>query len=381
MQTKLTDSEKQEVVAQYNSGISVAELCIQHSIPRSTLYFWIHRFSPLKTITEKTVCYRDYYYLKRRIDKLEKQLEVIKASGCGIASPLQDKLIALEKLYGQYSVHTLCDALEVSRGTFYNHIFRRKDVTLQDKRREEIREQVKAVFDESKQRYGAKKVCAVLADRGIHTSDKYVGELMREMGLQSIGRNAKREYQKQLNRRGRPNVLKQQFNVSEPNRVWVSDITCFKVKEKLYFICVIIDLFSRKIIAHGVSLKNSTYLVTSTFKKAFQTRKPPEDLMFHSDQGVQYTSHTFQKLLRMNKIVQSFSKTSSPHDNAVAEACFSSMKKEELYRNNYKSEREFRASVDAYIQFYNSQRPHATLAYRTPDRFEAQYYDKQAHAR
>ena len=85
MQTKLTDSEKQEVVAQYNSGISVAELCIQHSIPRSTLYFWIHRFSPLKTITEKTVCYQDYYYLKRRIDKLEKQLEVIKASGCGIA--------------------------------------------------------------------------------------------------------------------------------------------------------------------------------------------------------------------------------------------------------------------------------------------------------
>lgn len=98
--------------------------------------------------------------------------------------------------------------------------------------------------------------------------------------------------------------------------------------------------------------------------------------MFHSDQGVQYTSHTFQKLLRMNKVVQSFSKTGRPNDNAVAEAFFSSMKKEELYRTNYKSEREFRTAVDDYIQFYNGERPHAGLAYRTPDKIEAQYFAK-----
>ena len=102
--------------------------------------------------------------------------------------------------------------------------------------------------------------------------------------------------------------------------------------------------------------------------------------MFHSDQGVQYTSHAFQKLLRMNKVIQSFSKTRSPHDNAVSEAFFSSMKKEELYRTNYKSEREFRKSVDEYIEFYNSKRPHTTLAYKTPDRFETQYEAKKEKA-
>lgn len=134
MSEKYTETEKIEIVAQYTNGIPVAELCVQYDIPRSTLYFWINRFSSLKTVTEKTVCYQEYVDLKRRADKLERKLEVIKAAGCGMAAPLQEKLAALEKLYGQYSVHTLCDALEVSRGTFYNHIFRRTKISVHDLR-------------------------------------------------------------------------------------------------------------------------------------------------------------------------------------------------------------------------------------------------------
>ena len=84
----------------------------------------------------------------------------------------------------------LCEALEVARGTFYNHIFRRKVTTQYDIRREEIREQIKAVFDESKQRFGAKKICAVLAARNIKTSPRYVSELMKEMDLQSVGQHS-----------------------------------------------------------------------------------------------------------------------------------------------------------------------------------------------
>jgi transposase InsO family protein len=282
--------------------------------------------------------YREYVELKRHTDKLEAQLAVIKAAGGGTSAPLKERLAALEKLNGKYSVHTLCDALEVSRGTFYNHIFRRTEVTVYDKRREEMREQVKAVFDETKQRLGSNKINAILAERGVKTSGRYV---------------------------------------AEKNRVWVSDITCFKINEKFYYVCIIIDLFSRRIVAHSVSARNSTYLVTTTFRRAFETRNRPQQLMFHSDRGVQYTSRTFQNLLNMNNIVQSFSKTGSPHDNAVAESFFSSMKKEELYRTNYKSEREFRASVDDYILFYNTKRPHYTLAYKTPERFEVLYGNKE----
>ena len=117
-------------------------------------------------------------------------------------------------------------------------------------------------------------------------------------------------------------------------------------------------------------LKNSTYLVTSTFRQAYKNRNTPQQLMLHSDQGPQYTSNTFRKLLRMNKVVQSFSKSGRPHDNAVAESFFASMKREEVYRTQYCSEHQFMRSVDTYIEFYNTKRPHSTLNYKTPDRFE-----------
>ena len=100
--------------------------------------------------------------------------------------------------------------------------------------------------------------------------------------------------------------------------------------------------------------------------------------MFHSDQGPQYTSNTFRKLLCMNKVVQSFSKSGRPHDNAVAESFFASMKREEIYRTQYHSERQFMESVDTYIEFYNTKRPHSTLNYKTPDWFELLHEQRRA---
>jgi len=371
--------EKQKIVEAYRDGISAVVLCEQHNIPRSTLYYWIKQHHSLKSSTNNVVYYREYVELKRHTDKLEAQLAVIKAAGCALSAPLQIKLAALEKLYGQYSVHTLCDALDVSRGTFYNHIFRRKEVTAYDKRREEMRVHIKDVFDESKQRFGSGKIAAVLSERGIKTSPKYVAGLMREMDLQSVGLTSKKEYKKRTKLLKKENILQRQFNVSEPNRVWVSDVTCFKVNDKYFYICVIIDLFSRKVVSYNVSLRNSTYLITSTFRKAFASRNNPNQLTFHSDQGSQYTSNSFRKLLRLNKVVQSFSNPGRPHDNAVAEAFFSFMKKEELYRTDYKSEREFRESVDEYMDFYNIKRPHRTLSHKTPDGFELQHEQKMSN--
>ena len=138
-----------------------------------------------------------------------------------------------------------------------------------------------------------------------------------------------------------------------------------------------LDLFSRKIIAHRVSAKNSTYLISSTFRRAFQERNNPQNLTFHSDQGAQYTSNTFRKLLRVNKVVQSFSKSGRPHDNVVAESFFASMKREKIYRNQYKSEMQFVRSIDNYIEFYNARRPHRTLNYKTPDQFEEIYASRE----
>ena len=376
---RLSTEEKHTLVTRYHTGESVAEICADAGIARSSFYTWIKAYSVSATNLEHAVSQQELHKMKQRIQKLEQKVEILQKVNCTASAPLQEKLQELAKLYGQYSVHALCEALCVSRGTFYNHIFRRKEVTAYDKRRAEMRERIKTAFDESHQRFGANKIAAVLSAQGISTSPKYVRELMQEMGLQSITRYSKRDYQKGKRLAKKQNVLQRQFKADEPNRVWVSDVTCFKINDKYLYICVILDLFSRKVVAYRVSPKNSTYLITSTFRQAYQNRNAPQSLMFHSDQGAQYTSKTFCKLLRMNKVVQSFSAPGQPHDNAVMESFFSFMKREEIYRTHYKSEQQFAKSVDNYIEFYNTQRPHSTLNYKTPDQFEAIYEVKKKY--
>ena len=106
-------------------------------------------------------------------------------------------------------------------------------------------------------------------------------------------------------------------------------------------LCVIIDLFSRRVVGYRVSKKNSTHLVTATFGQAFEAREHPTDLPFHSDRGGQYISDTFMELLRSYGVRQSFSNSGRPYDNAVAETFFSTFKKEEAYRRDYSSEANF----------------------------------------
>lgn len=166
------------------------------------------------------------------------------------------------------------------------------------------------------------------------------------------------------------NHLNQNFDTDKPNQVWVSDVTQFNVKRKPYYICVIIDLFSRKVISHKISFRNSTQLVKSTFKQAYHDRKPDNGLIFHTDRGSAYCSNYFCDYLSSLNVKQSFSRSHVPYDNSVAESFFSSMKRESLYRTTFYSEDDFKKTVKDYINFYNTKRPHAKLNYKTPNQKE-----------
>ena len=192
---------------------------------------------------------------------------------------------------------------------------------------------------------------------------------MSEMGLSSVSTTSKRQWKKSNSYERKANILQRQFRAEAPNRVWVSDVTCMKLKDRYYYLCAIVDLYSRKVIAHKVSTRNSTQLIT-TLRMAYDARTPGENLIFHSDQGSQYTSHAFRQLLKKLKITQSFSNAGTPHDNAVMESFFAVFKKEEFYRNNYRSEAELRKKIDEYITFYNQKRPHTTLNLQTPEQYE-----------
>lgn len=366
-----TTEEKRQLVMRYQNGESVAHICAETGIARSTFYSWIKPFQT--TVTESGVLVTPQMFdaLRRKVEKQKAIIQVLKSVNCTASAPLRDKLEALEPLYGRFSVHTLCDALEVSRGTFYNHILRNKrDNTWYAKRRTEIGKKVREIYEENHQVLGADKICAILIQQGEHVSKRFVTSIMQDMGLVSMSPTAKKDYRRLTASIPKKNILNQNFTAERPNQIWVSDITCYKVKGKYHYIAVILDLFSRKVVAHRISTVASTKLIAGTFRQAYEERRPNNGLIFHSDRGTQYTSYSFQHLLLSCHVEQSFSRTGRPHDNAVAESFFANLKREELYRRNYCSVAEFRQAVDTYISFYNSKRPHRTLNYKCPDEVE-----------
>lgn len=371
---KYSNEEKLSIVARYQQGERITALSNELAISRSTLYRWLKLFPSDSIGKPLKFSYQEYASLQRKVEKLQNIITILKSADCLVSAPLKERLHALEPFYGKYEVHTICEALDVDRGTFYNHILRSKRGNAWfDKRRQEYCQIIRDVFDEYRQVLGAEKIRTILIQRGHQVSAEYISQLMREMGLSSVRSTAKKEYLKLRETERKKNILQQQFTADQPNQRWVSDVTCFKLRDHYFYICVIIDLFSRKVIAHKISKRNSTQLITAAFKMAYEERQPPSGLIFHSDRGAQYTSHRLQQLLHKHNVEQSFSQPGKPHDNAVAESFFASLKKEELYRKDHPSDRAFQASVASYIEFYNTKRPHRTLKNLTPCQTEENF--------
>ena len=153
----------------------------------------------------------------------------------------------------------------------------------------------------------------------------------------------------------------------------MSDITYVKVGEQYYYVCVILDLFSRRVLSYRISDTTDTSLSLSTFEDAFHFRKP-ENLIFHSDQGVQYTAYVFRQRLRDLQVKQSFSTPGNPYDNSVCESFFHTLKKEALYHHLYETPQELEEVLDEYIDFYNGYRPHRKLNMKTPIQYETEFF-------
>jgi len=234
------------------------------------------------------------------------------------------------------------------------------------------------IYADYHKRIGAYKITYILRrDYGIHISVGRVYRLMKSMQLPKMSTEKPHRSNSRKDHADCQNYLQQKFKQNAPNLVWVSDITYIKVSNKWYYLCVIIDLFSRKVIAWHISGKPDADLVITTFKKAYTARNVPCGLMFHSDRGSQYTAFAFRTLLDSLDVVQSFSQKGYPFDNAVCESFFKYLKKEEICRRNFRTFAELHRSVFEYIEgFYNTRRPHGSLGYLTPNEMEANHWNQ-----
>lgn len=375
MNRKISNKTKEEIIKKYLSEETVLELSKTTCISRSTIYTWISTLSKSKG---KALNLRDYHDLKKKCERQELIIQILKESPYSVSATLKEKLPIIKEFSERFSVNILCDALNVAKGTYYNYLLRNKNEdTLIAKKRMELTPIIEKIYHDNNEIFGANKIHAILHDRGYKVAQSTVRDIMHEHGWFAIGTSSKKLYMMYQNQK--QNILNQQFQVSKPNEVWVSDITYFRYDDKNYYICVIIDLYARKVVGYHISLKNTTQLTKATFKTAYTSRLPSSDLLFHSDQGANYTSKAFMAYLSSYGIKQSFSRVSMPYDNSVMESFFKFLKSEKLYRTDFRSEKELKMGVREYIEFYNDKRPHSMLRYQTPNKYEAQYFSKLAN--
>lgn len=318
-------TDKHEIIQLRADGWSIPALCKRFGISKSTAYNWIRDYSPIKRTKQRVVTAHDFYQLERELATLRTENNIFRQCGCSLESPLSEKLAAIDRLKSDYSIHILCKTLNVLKSTYYHHALRSPIKKWYEINDDELRPIIREIFVDSRERFGAQKIKFKLKERGYKVSLAHIRRLMQEMDL--MCKQLQLRYFSTTNRKYKVyrNRIQQKFMTDAPNTVWLSDITHVYVKDILYSICVIIDLYARVVVAFDVTNESNTEFVQSIFNSAFENRGRPENLIFHSDQGTQYTAFVFRKHLRDLKIKQSFSNPGTPLDNAVVESFFSCM--------------------------------------------------------
>ena len=311
---------------------------------------------------------------EKEITKLKRAIYIWENIGIGMNSTTKEKEVATKKFLeknSDYNFYQVCDVIGLNKGTYYHFINDKKNKTQYEINDEKLSIEIRNIYAETEGRIGSNKIKIILDSRNVKASLQKVRKLMKKMNLKVVMKKPNRRDKDTTPKNiFRNNLLKKQFFQDKPNKVWVSDFTEIKINRAKFYLCVILDLFSRKVVAYRLSIRLNSNLALLTFKDAYQNRGEPNDLLFHSDQGAQYTSIEFMNTLKALKIKQSFSNPGNPYDNAVMESFFATLKREEVHRKKYKDYDDLKESISKYIIFYNNVRPHKSLNYLTPTKFE-----------
>lgn len=270
----------------------------------------------------------------------------------------------------QFRVARLCRALHVSRSGYYDWLVRRpceraqQDVGLL------------AAIERSHRlnrcAYGAEKTWRALNASGVRCGKHRVARLRRQAGIEALRKQRLRRLKKHTLLDPAPNHLQRQFAVSCPNSVWVADITVVPTGEGLLYLAVLLDLYSRAVIGWSMAEKADRNLPIKALEMALAWRKPAPGLLHHSDRGAQYNSAQYRGMLIDHGMIISMSAKGDPYDNAVVESFFSNLKNELTHHQVFQSRQHARMAIFNYIEiFYNRQRIHQGLRYRTPAQAEA----------
>ena len=270
----------------------------------------------------------------------------------------------------------MCRLLGVARSGYYAWL--NNPVSMRAKEDARLLRLIQASFEASQGVYGAPRVFLDLREAGETCSKHRVARLMRENNMRAQPGYRTRRYVAGKPAVLIPNLVKRNFNVSRPDRVWVTDITYVRTWEGWLYVAVILDLFSRKVIGWSTRQTLHRELVLDALLMAVRQRKPNRTIV-HSDQGSQYGSDDWRRFCHSNKLEPSMSRRGNCWDNAVAESFFSSLKKERIRKKIYKNRQLANADISDYIQtFYNRTRRHQHLGGVSPNEYEAELLPRKS---
>jgi len=269
-----------------------------------------------------------------------------------------------------HSVKALCRALTVSSSGFYD--WRSREPSPRAIENARLALTIHCVHREFREAYGTERLWRELRERGESCGRHRVARLRRHHGVTTKRRRrylrARAPYQFDP---PAPNRLRWPFHTPAPNRVWVTDITHVPTRQGWLYLAVMLDLFARTVVGWAMSNRQDQDLASSALTMAIERRRPPAGLIHHSDRGSLYTSKIYRKMLGSHGIAASMSRVGMPYDNAVAESFFSSLKNELTHHEQFATIDEARHKLFDYMEvFYNRQRKHQALGYRSPVEFE-----------
>lgn len=273
-----------------------------------------------------------------------------------------------------WPIDLMCRVLDVTRSGFY-HYQKQKSAKEEDPERTELLEWVKKISESSDYTYGGRRMKKALNALGYPVGRNKAKKLMNEAGVfvryrkkYKVTTNSKHQYPVFKN------ILNRQFHAMHPDQAYVSDITYIWTQEGWLYLAVVIDLYSRKVVGWSMSSRMKASLACDALKMALWQRRPKPGLIVHSDRGIQYASNAYRTLLSIYGCLGSMSRKGNCWDNAVAESFFGRLKQERVQWRNYQSRYQAQQDILNYItMFYNSNRMHSSIGYKTPNQLDEEY--------
>ncbi|MFY0679754.1 MAG: IS3 family transposase [Thalassovita sp.] len=365
---RYSDEFKIDAVAQVTErSYSVMEVAERLGVSTKSLYTWMAQFSKPQRQTDQEAEVRRF---KKELARVTEERDILGKGHRVLRQRCKLRYASIDAHRQQHPVRVLCKILTVHPSGFYAWVKEPlSQRAMEDQRQTKL---LKKAWKDSGKVYGYRKIHHDLIDIGEAVSANRVARLARLAGIQTpVG------YKKQPGvYGGKPpvvvdNTLDRQFSVDAPDRAWVPDITYLRTHEGFAYLCVVIDLFSRRVVGWAVQSRQSSELTEQALLMAIWRRKPRPGLLIHSNQGAQFTSREWAAFLREHNREHSISRRGNCHDNAVAESFFQLLKREKVWRRKYRTREEAPRDVFEYIElFYHPKRKHTNNGMLSPVDFE-----------